>query len=64
MRPIKIAPGEHYHIFNRGNNKALTFVDDTDYLAFLLRLKLLLGKPVSKSTFDTEDCNLFLVRAL
>ncbi len=35
MRPIKIVPGEHYHIFNRGNNKQLIFLDDKDRIRFL-----------------------------
>jgi putative transposase len=35
MRNIKIAPGEHYHIFNRGSNKQIIFLDDTDRTRFL-----------------------------
>lgn len=35
MRNINIAPGEHYHIFNRGNNKQLIFLDIRDYARFL-----------------------------
>lgn len=35
MRNIKIAPGEYYHIFNRGVNKQLIFHDDTDRARFL-----------------------------
>jgi len=35
MRNINIAPGEHYHIFNRGNNKQLIFLDNKDYVRFL-----------------------------
>ena len=35
MRNIRIAPGEHYHIFNRGSNKQIIFLDDTDRVRFL-----------------------------
>lgn len=31
--------GEYYHIYNRGNARADTFLDDQDYNFFLLRLK-------------------------
>lgn len=35
MRQIKIAPGEHYHVFNRGNNKQVIFLNDEDRIRFL-----------------------------
>lgn len=35
MRNISIAQGEHYHVFNRGNNKQLLFLDKKDYARFL-----------------------------
>ena len=35
MRNIKIAPGEYYHIFNRGVNKQLIFHDTADRVRFL-----------------------------
>lgn len=35
MRNIKIAPGEYYHIFNRGMSKQLIFHDDRDRRRFL-----------------------------
>jgi putative transposase len=35
MRQTQIAPGENYHIFNRGNNKQLIFIDDHDRMRFL-----------------------------
>lgn len=35
MRNIKIAPGEYYHILNRGMSKQLIFHDDTDRARFL-----------------------------
>jgi len=38
MRNIGFAPGEHYHIFNRGNNKQLIFLDEKDRARFLFLL--------------------------
>lgn len=39
-RDYKIfAPGEFFHIYNRGNNKQDIFIDDSDYEFFILRLK-------------------------
>lgn len=39
-RDYKIfAPGEFFHIYNRGNNKQDIFIDDSDYKFFILRLK-------------------------
>ncbi len=35
MRNIKIAPGEYYHLFNRGVNKQIIFHDKTDWARFL-----------------------------
>lgn len=35
MRNIKIAPNEHYHIFNRGVGKQTIFHDKSDYVRFL-----------------------------
>ncbi len=35
MRKIKITPGEHYHIYNRGNNKQNIFFDERDRARFL-----------------------------
>lgn len=35
MRNIKIAPGEYYHVFNRGVNKQLIFHGHTDRTRFL-----------------------------
>lgn len=35
MRNIKIAPGEYYHVFNRGVNKQLIFHDNMDWARFL-----------------------------
>jgi putative transposase len=38
MRKEIIAPGEHYHIFNRGNNKQDIFLDNRDRARFLFLL--------------------------
>lgn len=38
MRNIIIAPGEHYHIFNRGNNKQMIFLNDGDRARFLFNI--------------------------
>ncbi|MBU1159982.1 transposase [Patescibacteria group bacterium] len=35
MRKTKIAPGEYYHIFNRGNNKQKIFLEEKDWARFL-----------------------------
>lgn len=35
MRNIKIAPGEHYHIYNRAVNKQVIFHEVSDYARFL-----------------------------
>src|SRR3989344_3688211 len=38
MRKVRIAPGEHYHIYNRGMNKQKIFLDESDYIRFLFCL--------------------------
>ena len=45
MRLIRIAPGEHYHIFNRAVNKQIIFHDISDYFRFLF-LILYLQSPI------------------
>lgn len=35
MRKVRIALNEHYHIYNRGNNKQIIFLDDKDRIRFL-----------------------------
>lgn len=35
MRKEKISTGEHYHVFNRGNNKQEIFMEDCDWVRFL-----------------------------
>ena len=46
MRKIKITQGEHYHIFNRGNNKQNIFFDERDWVRFLF-LVLYFQSPIS-----------------
>lgn len=46
MRTEKIAPGEHYHVFNRGVGKQIIFHDTQDYYRFLF-LILCFQSPVS-----------------
>lgn len=38
MRKTRIAPGEHYHIYNRGNDKQLIFLDDRDRARFVFAI--------------------------
>lgn len=45
IRKTKIAPGEYYHIFNRGNNKQKIFLRERDWIRFLF-LILHLQSPV------------------
>lgn len=67
MRNIKIAPGEYYHIFNRGMNKQLIFNNDVDRIRFLFLILYFqspsilqnIGRPVKSyvkhSVFNTEE---------
>ena len=45
MRKTIIAPEEYYHVFNRGNNKKLMFLDNADRVRFLSSV-LLFQSPV------------------
>ena len=38
-RKTKFANGEYYHVYNRGTDKRDVFLDDADYLRFLLCLR-------------------------
>lgn len=38
MRKIKIAPGEFYHIYNRGMAKQKIFLNESDYIRFMFCL--------------------------
>ncbi len=40
MRNIKFQTGEYYHIYNRGVDKREIFMDESDYLKFLINLRL------------------------
>ena len=40
QRRVAFAPGEYFHIYNRGANKAKVFLDGADYQRFLLLLYL------------------------
>ncbi len=40
----EFAAGESYHIYNRGNGRMNIFRDEQDYLNFLKRIRLILGK--------------------
>lgn len=67
MRNIKIAPGEYYHIFNRGMAKQLIFHDNVDRARFLFLILYFqspvilqnIGRPaksfVKHSVFNTEE---------
>lgn len=46
MRKIKIIPNEHYHVFNRGNNKQDIFLDERDWVRFLFLL-LYMQSPIT-----------------
>lgn len=48
----EFAPGVSYHIYNRGNGKMDIFRDEQDYLNFLKRLRLALGKAKGVSSLD------------
>lgn len=38
-RDVVLCPGEHYHIYNRGNNREPIFHEHNNYVFFLLRLR-------------------------
>lgn len=45
MRTTSVSVGEHYHIFNRGNNKQIIFLDNKDWIRFLF-LIIYLQSPI------------------
>lgn len=69
MRLVRIAPGECYHVFNRGVNKQVIFHDKGDYSRFLFlilyfqsslvfqQLSRLVKHFVQHSVLDTIDVN-------
>jgi len=50
-RPVPIVKGEYYHVLGRGNNKQDIFLDERDYVRFLL-LILYLQSPISIRNMD------------
>jgi REP element-mobilizing transposase RayT len=48
----------YYHVYNRGNNKQPIFLDDSDFLAFLKRLKLALGFEIKRVPLWTKGAPL------
>jgi putative transposase len=42
QRKVPLAPGEYYHVFNRGINSEIVFRSDRNYLFFLRRIRELL----------------------
>ena len=59
MRLLKTAPGEYYHIFNRGMHKQKIFNDQSDYLRFLFQI--LHFQSPKTFTNITEDAKKFKV---
>ena len=50
LRPIPFAPGEYYHLYNRGTDKRVLFIDDADYERFVSLLYLCnSGVPIHRS---------------
>ena len=46
----EFSTGEHYHLYNRGNDKMDIFRDAQDYSVFLQRLSMALGKETQPAT--------------
>jgi len=57
------APGEFFHVYNRGNAKDIVFVDDLDYRFFLLKIRqnLIPGERVSRHFRPLPDNSFDLV---
>ncbi|MBU4224123.1 transposase [Patescibacteria group bacterium] len=62
MRKIKISVNEHYHIFNRGNNKQNIFLDERDYVRMLF-LILHLQSPLVLQNMSRPVSNFVKSRA-
>ncbi|MBA4318432.1 MAG: hypothetical protein C0412_08530 [Flavobacterium sp.] len=55
-RKIKFAPGEYYHIYNRGVDKRDIFMDKHDYERFLLLLNVCNSKlPIDVRRIDQDE---------
>ncbi|MDO9399587.1 MAG: hypothetical protein Q7T79_02805, partial [bacterium] len=39
MRKVQFQTGEYYHIYNRGVDKREVFIDEKDYVRFLIGMK-------------------------
>ena len=75
MRNIKIAPGEYYHILNRGMSKQLIFHDNVDRIRFLFLILYFqspiilqnIGRPVRSfvkhSVFNIEEMKKGIVKS-
>lgn len=59
MPRAKIAVGEYYHIYNRGNNKQEIFADEKDYIRFLFLTLYLQG---NNSIYNISRYVSFFVR--
>ncbi|ETB64075.1 TPA: hypothetical protein DIC38_00855 [Candidatus Nomurabacteria bacterium] len=53
IRPIKFAPNENYHIYNRGVNKMNIFIDHNDYDRFM-KLMYVSNSTTNKKFTDIE----------
>ena len=63
MRKESTAPGEYYHVLNRGNNKEDIFFDDKDRARFLFLITHL-QSPVSFKNISREVKQFVQSRAL
>ena len=53
MRSVSISLGEHYHVFNRENNKQLIFLEKKDLIRFLF-LIIFLQSPIVFQNFSRQ----------
>jgi putative transposase len=59
-RSITLAPGEYYHVYNRGVDRRDVFVDPADYSRFLTTLYLAnSGIPLHRSDFHYSEGDIF-----
>lgn len=63
QRRTPFAPGEYYHLYNRGTDKRIIFLDDADHERFVTLLYLSnSGIPIHRSDYGTRmHKDLFLV---
>ncbi len=55
IRKTSFAPGEFYHIYNRGNDKRDIFHDEQDYFYFLKTLNIFNSKMKLRLRYISED---------